>query len=232
MKLTDAGWKLVLVLNDPGPFAKLQSDMECDAHSQIKQDLFVLNHLSGKTNGYFVEFGASDGKTLSNTWLLEKRFGWQGLLAEPSRHCHDSLRSNRSCRVDTRCVWKTTGDLIPFHETQDHFLSSPGKTASPVISTYDVDSVTLSDLLDYHSSPPHIDYLSVDTEGSELDIMQRFNEDKGFNRYRFNCITIEHNFNLPKRQAILSLLTKHGYLNVHSKISDFDDWYVLKRGQP
>ena len=49
--------------------------MECDAHSQIRQDLFVLNQLHEKRDGYFVEFGASDGQTLSNTWLLEKRFG-------------------------------------------------------------------------------------------------------------------------------------------------------------
>ena len=213
---------------DPGPLAKLQSDMECDARAQIKQDLFVLKHLDGKKNGYFVEFGASDGKTLSNTWLLEKRFGWQGILAEPSRHWHVSLRSNRSCSIDTRCVWKTTGDLIQFHDTLDPFLSSPDKTTSPIISTYDVNTVALSDLLDCHSSPPCIDYLSVDTEGSELDILQGFDKDKGFNRYRFNCITIEHNFNLPRRRAIMSVLAGHGYLNVHSMISEFDDWYVLR----
>ena len=200
--------------------------MKCDAHSQIGQDLFVLDRLHWKKNGYFVEFGASDGKTLSNTWLLEKRLGWQGILAEPSRHWHDSLKSNRSCSIDNRCVWKTTGDLIPFHETKDHFLSCPGETTSPILSTYEVSTVTLSDLLDCHSSPPLIDYLSMDTEGSELDILLKFAQDRGFDRYEFNCLTIEHNFNPTRRQAILSLLKEHGYINVHSKISDFDDWYV------
>jgi FkbM family methyltransferase len=200
--------------------------MECDAHSQIKQDLFVLSHLNEKTNGYFVEFGASDGKTLSNTWLLEKRFGWQGVLAEPSRHWHNALKSNRSCRIDTRCVWKTTNSLMPFHEAQDRFLSSLDKPTSPIASTYEVDTVTLSDLLECYSSPSHIDYLSVDTEGSELDILQRFDSDNGFVRYKFGCITVEHNFCRSRRLSIAAILTKHGYLKVYPELSDFDDWYV------
>ena len=214
-------------MRDPDPFAKLRADMGYDAHAQIQQDLFVLNQLDEKRHGCFVEFGTSDGKTLSNTWLLEKRFGWQGILAEPSRHWHDALKANRSCSMDTRCVWKDTGHWLPFHETQDPFLSTTDKPTSPVASTYDVETVTLADLLDCHSIPPNIDYLSVDTEGSELDIMRRFDEDKGFDRYRFRCITIEHNFNNPRRQAIRTILTGHGYLNVHPRISDFDDWYIL-----
>ena len=215
-------------LNDPSPFAELPADMECDVRSQIKQDLFVLNHLCGKRNGYFVEFEASDGKSLSNTWLLEKRFGWKGILAEPSHHWHDSLRSNRSCSVDTRCVWQTTGLRLPFNETQDQFLSSPNNPASPIASTYEVETVTLFDLLDCHSSPPLIDYLSMDTEGSELDIIRRFEEDEGFERYRFGAITIEHNFNPSRSQAILAILDRYGYQRIHEKFSAFDDWYVTR----
>jgi FkbM family methyltransferase len=210
------------------PFAILPEDIGRDAHSQIKQDLFVLHHLKEKKNGYFIEFGASDGKTLSNTWLLEKRFGWRGLLAEPSRHWHPDLKDNRSCSIDTRCVWNASNLRLPFYDTQDHFLSSPNNPSSTITDTYDVETVTLLDLLDCHSGPRHIDYLSIDTEGSEFDIMQRFSLDKGFDRYRIECITVEHNFNATKRRAILSLLTTHGYLNVHPGLSDFDDWYVLK----
>ena len=51
--------------------------------SQINQDIFVLYTLNWKRNGFFVEFGATDGMDLSNTYLLEKDFGWRGILSEP-----------------------------------------------------------------------------------------------------------------------------------------------------
>ena len=52
--------------------------------SQINQDIFVLYTLDWKREGYFVEFGATNGIDLSNTYLLEKNFGWKGILSEPN----------------------------------------------------------------------------------------------------------------------------------------------------
>ena len=52
--------------------------------SQYCQDIFALSK-PPMTSGFFVEFGATDGVQWSNTWLLEKRFGWRGILAEPAR---------------------------------------------------------------------------------------------------------------------------------------------------
>ena len=51
---------------------------------QINQDIFVLYTLNWKRNGFFVEFGATNGIDLSNTYLLEKDFGWKGILSEPN----------------------------------------------------------------------------------------------------------------------------------------------------
>ena len=87
-------------------------------HAQLCQDLLVLFLLNEKQDGYFVEFGAMDGITLSNTFLLESKYGWRGIAAEPARCWHQELRRNRACSVDYRCVWSKSGDQPP--------LSGPG----------------------------------------------------------------------------------------------------------
>ena len=84
--------------------------------SQLRQDLFVLNQLNYKKGGYFVEFGATNGIDLSNTYLLEKNFGWQGILAEPSIGWHNDLIKNRKCNIDKNCVWIKSNELLNFNE--------------------------------------------------------------------------------------------------------------------
>ena len=58
-----------------------------ESQSQLGQGLLVLSQLDFKKNGYFVEFGTTDGITLSNSYLLEKKFGWKGILSEPAKKC-------------------------------------------------------------------------------------------------------------------------------------------------
>ena len=72
--------------------------------SQIRQDLFVLSHLGFKKNGFFVEFGATDGVSLSNTYLMENLFEWNGILAEPATCWHKELKNNRTCNIETNCA--------------------------------------------------------------------------------------------------------------------------------
>ena len=66
------------------PYSKSQEN-------RIPMDLFVLQHLDFKKNGYFVEFGAADGKYLSNTYLMEKKFGWKGILCEPAKNFQEKF---------------------------------------------------------------------------------------------------------------------------------------------
>jgi hypothetical protein len=79
------------------------------SRSQVFQDLFVVFVLKGKRNGFFVEFGATDGLNLSNTVILERDRQWRGILAEPAICWHAALKRNRSAMIDHRCVWSQTG---------------------------------------------------------------------------------------------------------------------------
>jgi FkbM family methyltransferase len=199
--------------------------------SQIGQDLFVLYLLNWKKNGYFVEFGATNGFDLSNTYLLEKDFGWTGILVEPAKVWHDDLKKNRSSIIDFDCVWKESNQLLrfkvvtdPVYSTLTEFSRSDEHHKNRRFSSDQiVKTVSLNDLLERHGSPAIIDYLSIDTEGSELEILQSLD----FSRYNFRVITCEHNFS-PQREDIYSLLTENGYIRVFEGLSRWDDWY-LKR---
>jgi hypothetical protein len=81
-------------------------------------------------------------------------------------------------------------------------------------------TTSLHDLLVAHGAPRDIDYLSLDTEGSELEILSAF----PFDRWRIRCITVEHNFT-PARAAIRGLLESRGY---RWREAQWDDWYVLE----
>src|SRR3979409_966312 len=59
-----------------------------ESKSQILQDLWVGYELNERRGGFFVEFGATNGVVNSNTWLLEKKYGWKGILAEPNPVWH------------------------------------------------------------------------------------------------------------------------------------------------
>lgn len=199
------------------------------AKSELCQDLFVLTQLLYRRNGYFVEFGATDGLTLSNTHILEKHFEWSGILAEPARCWHEALFKNRSCNIETSCVWKESNINLTFNEVDIKELSTISKYSNRDLHSifrkkhisYEVVTISLNDLLEKYDSPDHIDYLSIDTEGSEYDILSNFN----FSKYNFNIITVEHNY-APIREQLYELLSHYGYRRVCENFSKHDDWYI------
>ena len=200
-----------------------------NSKSQFGQDIFAICQAKFKRGGYFVEFGAADGVEYSNTFVLEREFGWTGILAEPARGWMPKLIQNRKCEIESLCVWRESGKTIEFNETEDAVFSTMNEYSKSDQHSklrtsgrrYSVETISLDDMLDKHGAPACIDFVSIDTEGSEYEILQNFN----FQRYRFNAITIEHNFR-DSRELIYALLTKNGYRRVHANISQVDDWYI------
>ncbi len=208
--------------------------------AQLAQDLFALAFTESISPKFFVEFGATDGVSLSNTWLLEKKLGWNGILAEPAKIWHDALAKNRSCSIDTRCVAKTSGLNYQFLEVENSSDSFPelssvekfannGDWASNIrlknSICYEVETISLDDLLDQHHAPNEIQFLSIDTEGGELEILQSHN----FRTRKIYSICVEHNYVENNRVEIKALLLDKGYKQVFQHLSMFDDWYLLSR---
>jgi FkbM family methyltransferase len=198
--------------------------------SQLRQDLFVLSELDFIKEGFFVEFGATNGLDLSNTFLLEKGFGWKGILSEPARCWQHDLAANRTCYIENKCVWKDSGSVLTFNEVDDAELSTIRdyskrdihRTSRKSGHMYEVETISLVDMLKKYNAPHTIDYLSIDTEGSEFEILRAFD----FDAYKFRVITCEHNFT-DARDKILDLLIEKGYRRKFESLSKFDDWYVL-----
>jgi FkbM family methyltransferase len=213
----------------PGISGAQEKNLLRHSKSQLGQDLLGLSISGLDRPGFFVEFGAADGVALSNSYILEKRFGWSGVLCEPSTGWHEALKQNRGCIIDTRCVYSVSGEKLSFSENYLGELSAITAFAEPnangvlkrTTSSYEVETISLLDLLKAHNAPKFIEFLSVDTEGSEFEILKDFD----FQSYRFGAICVEHNF-ADTRERINHLLLANGYMQVHKDLSDFDDWYV------
>ncbi|SHK08359.1 FkbM family methyltransferase [Rhodothermus profundi] len=208
-----------------------------DAHrsrAQLFQDLWVLYELNDKRGGFFVEFGAADGLYLSNTWLLEKEYGWRGILAEPAPYWHKALRKNRSAIISTACVAGHTGMKVTLYvpKTSAEYATICHNFDKSIHSdhfdSYDqieVETISLNDLLHKCEAPEEIDYISIDVEGSELEILKNFD----FDKYKVYLWSIEHNNDIDRETAIDKIMSAHGYERCFREFSLFDAWYRLKR---
>jgi FkbM family methyltransferase len=161
----------------------------------------VLELFPNKNDGYFVDIGAYDGVSISNTMFLEE-LGWSGICIEPHPKVFERLISNRNCRCVNCALW--------YEDTTVDFLSLTGYTEmlSGIKQSYDERHYNriLSELNSYGGHKEiikieakkfdkldinkKIDFLSIDTEGSELEILSTID----FNLYEIKVICIENNF--------------------------------------
>jgi len=199
------------------------------SYSQIQQDLKVLEFYKLKTNGFFVDIGAADGIELSNTYLLESGANWKGICVEPNPNNYSKLIVNRPTAICCdKAIYNKTGLTLDFDIAHNGQLQSG--ISSDIIegwkpfvdsnkSTIKVQTLLLTELLDQNNAPTFIEYLSLDTEGSEYEILKNFN----FNKYIFGLIDVEHNYEELRRSKIRELLLANGYIFIGQNY--FDDCY-------
>jgi len=200
--------------------------------SQFGQDEIVLEYLKNKKNGFFVEIGASDGILLSNCFLLEKKYNWNGICIEPIPYKFDSLIKNRNCKCVNKAVFSKSNLEVDFsiHKygeyTEDgisgitDYLDKHREKVLKNETRIKVKTQTLNDILEENKSPYIIDYLSLDTEGTELEILKSVD----LNKYKFRIISVEHNYMFKRKQEIFELLNSYNYKLYKSK--NEDDFYI------
>ena len=204
--------------------------------SQLFQDVCASFIVGDKFEKTFLEFGATDGFELSNTHMLENKLYWKGVLSEPSPQWHKSLKENRNnSKIITKCIWKNSGEKLDFfmseigtYSTLNDFIDSDIKSM-PANNEFrkkngkliTVETISLNDVMKKYFNNVCPSYISIDTEGSEYEILESFNLDK----YRPKLFTIEHN-HTESELKIDEFLISNNYRRIFRKLTAFDAWYV------
>ena len=206
--------------------------MQDKSYSQLGQDLWVVEKTAQKSSGYFVEAGACDGLHLSNTLLLERNYNWTGICCEPNPRFYKRLISNRQCHFDQGALYDSDDELVEFYAAGENGgtlvdFQNESKRLERRLSFPKVQATTISlnTLLRKHNAPSTIDYISLDTEGSEHRILEAFD----FSQWEVRIFSIEHNTQVRDDgtdylDKITELMASKGY---HRELNQWDAYFYL-----
>jgi len=194
------------------------------------QDKWVCDFFNHKQNGYYLDIGAMDGITQSNTYVLEKNYDWNGICVE----CQDihlvRLEKNRNCEIIRKGIWKHNGNAS-FNTQMSHIVNGfhPGTP---------IQTVTFEWIFSNYDVPTVIDYISMDIEGAEYDALTKF----PFDTHVAILWTIEHNLYIKNdptlKNNIKKIMLANNYVLAAENVSPvnptkrpdipFEDWYIHK----
>ena len=205
------------------------------SYSQLGQDLFIIKLFSHKKRGFFVEIGVGNGTSLSNTYLLEKKYKWKGLLCEANPQSHESIINNRNCQLEKKIIYKTSGDFLKFRICKAAEMSGISEILNTSMNPHheiieketEIETISLHDAFINANIPKTIDYISLDTEGSEFEILSTF----PFEEYKIKTWSIEHNKELRTDGAeyfekLKNLMESKKYFFIPNQ---FDCYFISKK---
>ncbi len=173
--------------------------------SQYGQDIFINTFLfRGRRGGFFVDIGAYDGVTYSNTCFLERELGWQGICFEPNPEAFRKLSAARGCAVVNAGIGPIRGslqflalpeavemgsgflDFFPQHRRDPGWAGNMCRNGATLTN---LDVLEVNHAL-ASAGRNAIDYISIDTEGADFDILRALD----LRRFDIDVIDIENNF--------------------------------------
>ena len=198
-------------------------------YGQFQTDKHISEFFPKGYIGNCMEIGACDGVFVSNTLIFEQQ-GWNCICVEPNKEYYKSLSKNRKCTVNCACGLENKNDvdftIFDLHGGNQSAISSLKIDERLVDShthlisnsfTEKVNIRTIDEILKQFPLIISLDFLSIDTEGTELDVLQGFDIDK----WKPKLFVIENNFNDPQITEYLSVF---GYKKV--KRIEVNDFYI------
>lgn len=198
-------------------------------YSQYKQDNFVDKFFKKKNGGFFIDIGAHDGVTFSNTYFLEKERGWDGICIEPIPDVFDKLKQNRRSININSCITQKSGvvrfrRVYGYNEMLSGILDLMDREHTEQIENYStktgdfykdilIESKNLNEILNEFKIK-RIDFLSIDTEGAEYEIIKTID----FDKVNITFLSIENN---NASTCVKKLLIGKGYKCISSVTDDF-----------
>ncbi|XP_011630794.1 uncharacterized protein LOC105422916 isoform X1 [Pogonomyrmex barbatus] len=193
-----------------------RSDIE---DPSMGQSTAVREIFNDKKNGFFIECGAYDGETRSNTLFLERFNGWSGLLIEADPiNFTKMLQKNRRSYLSPTCLSVTRSPTVA------SFLMARnvGRLHKPENTTENVSTNTLD--VAYTGEHIHvqcfpltlyiaalgiktIDYFSLDIEGNEIDVLETI----PFNEVDIKTLSVEYIHNAKGRKYLIDMMEHRGY---------------------
>jgi Methyltransferase FkbM domain len=218
----------------------IKSDEEvlANVRSQDGEDLILLNWFKGLCHGTYLEMGALDGITFSNSFLFNKLYSWKGLLIEISPTMYLNITQNRPYEIATInagvCKEAVT---LHFVETKGAVsgiweYAAPGfrnqwwpgiTLSSPEVTP--VQCTPLQDIIGEHIGPTaFFDFFSLDVEGAELDVLMSID----FETVGFGVVLIEQDGHSGRKDmAVRSFMESHEYFFLREEARS--GWYVNKQ---
>lgn len=197
---------------------------QCLKDSSKKHCVLSASSQNPKTKGFFVDLGARDGVSKSNTKTLERSFAWRGICIERDPIYFWLLRFYRPlCARKHVLVGQQSGEVKTFMARAP--LSLGGVTSAYSIKVdraermstpVSMSTFTLTDVLDEYTAPRFMDYLSLNTGQDAIHVLLGLDH----SRYKFARITVEHNYDEGAQHRIHEYLTTQGYVRAEKGTRD------------
>jgi FkbM family methyltransferase len=202
-------------------------------YSQDNQDKYLeTNIFKGYKNGFYVDVGAHDGLSINNTLYFEKNNNWTGINIEPIKKVFDKLVINRPNSINLNCAvcnndgetdfLCNTGYTEMISGIKDNFdirhfyrLQHENRQMGSTTEVIKVKTKKLETILD-ENNIKHINYLSIDVEGAEFEVIKSIN----FNKVFIDVIGFENNYN-DKSVPIVEYLQNKGFITIHRSLDIF-----------
>jgi len=202
-------------------------------NSQFGQDKYLETYIfKGYKNGFYVDVGAHDGISINNTLYFEKNNNWTGINVEPIKKVFERLVINRPNDINLNCAvcnndgetdfLCNTGYTEMLSGIKDNFdkrhvnrILRENKQMGSTTEVIKVKTKKLETIFD-ENNIKHVNYLSIDVEGSEFEVIKSINFDKVF----IDVIEFENNYNDVSVRIVEYLMNK-GFIIIHKSLDIF-----------